>query len=214
MSRIDVVEHAKYIMSVAMRYRKEFPSISLSDIVSELNLLVITMSEKFYDPKYKVTTFIENFPAKHLRQVLIYKYINFTYDENKNRVFVETCSINTKIDSDSDTEYQDSFKLVEAENNSRHSIADTDVNEFEVVDLIKKSNLSTIEKGVIFRRLGLNNFKFMTLEEIGQEFNLTKERIRLIEKEAKNKLKKDLVSKKLYGEREVKEKVVDFEMEA
>lgn len=210
MNRINVVEHAKYIMSVAMRYRKEFPSISLNDIFSELNLLVISMSDKYYDPKYKVTTFIENFPAKHLRQVLIYKYVNFTY-ENKKRVFVETCSINTKIDSDSDTEYQDSFKLVEADSNSRYTISDVDNGEYEVVDLIKKSNLSTIEKEVMFRRLGLNSCKVMTLEEIGNEFNLTRERIRLIEKNAKEKLKKDLLNKNLYGEREIKEKVVDFE---
>lgn len=210
MNRINVVEHAKYIMSVAMRYRKEFPSISLNDIFSELNLLVISMSDKYYDPKYKVTTFIENFPAKHLRQVLIYKYVNFTY-ENKKRVFVETCSINTKIDSDSDTEYQDSFKLVEADSNSRYAISDVDNGEYEVVDLIKKSNLSTIEKEVMFRRLGLNSCKVMTLEEIGNEFNLTRERIRLIEKNAKEKLKKDLLNKNLYGEREIKEKVVDFE---
>jgi DNA-directed RNA polymerase specialized sigma subunit len=181
------------------------------DIVSELNLLVIDMSEKYYNPEYKVTTFIKNFPAKHLRQVLIYKYVNFTYDENRNRVFVETCSINSKVDPDSNNEYQDSLKLVEAKNGDRHSINDTDTNDFEVVDLIKKSNLSPIEKEIIFRRLGLNNFKVMTLEEIGEEFSLTKERIRLIEKEAKKKLKADVIRKNLYAER--KEKVVNFEME-
>ena len=61
MSRIDVVEHSRYIMQVAMRYRKEFPSISLADIVAELNLLVIEMSEKDYDSKYKVQPLLKTF---------------------------------------------------------------------------------------------------------------------------------------------------------
>ena len=214
MNRIDVVEHSRYIMQVAMRYRKEFPSISLSDIVAELNLLVIEMSEKDYDPKYKVTTFIENFPAKKLRQVLIYKYVNFTYDNNKNRVFIETCSINTRVSNDDDSpEYVDSLKLVEAdEGNEYSSIIESDINEFEIIDIIEKSNLSLIEKEIMFRRLGLDKFNIMTLEEIGREFNLTRERIRVIEKGAKDKLKQYCKNHDIYNEREEESEIsLDFE---
>jgi len=199
MPRIDVVEHSKYIMKVALRYRKEFPSISLSDIFSELTFLVIEMSEKSYNPKYKATTFIENFAGKKLRQVLIYKYINFTYDENKNRLFVETCSIDSKVTNDFNSpEYSDSLKLVEADCDNDYSSNKVGDDEYEVVDLISKSNLLPIEKEVMYRRVGVNEFKIMTLEEIGKEFNLTKERIRLIEKAAKDKLKSFCIAKEIY----------------
>ncbi|MCK9442676.1 MAG: hypothetical protein M0Q13_14800 [Methanothrix sp.] len=204
MSRIDVVEHAKYIMSVAIRYKKEFPSISLSDIISELNLLVIDMSEKDYDSKYKVTTFIENFPAKKLRQILIYKYTNFTYDNNRNRVFVETCSINKKISDDADApEYIDSLNMIE------NSTIENDINEFETIEMIEKSNLSLIEKEIIFRRFGLKKFKVMTLQEIGLEFNLTRERIRVIEKGAKKKLELYFINNNIYNKRKDVENIVE-----
>lgn len=214
MCRIDVVEHSRYIMQVAMRYRKEFPSISLADIVAELNLLVIEMSEKDYDPKYKVITFIENFPAKKIRQVLIYKYVNFTYDDHRNRVFVETCSMNSRVSNDVDSpEYVDSLKLVEADEGNEYSlIVESDINEFEIIDIIEKSNLSLIEKEIMFRRLGLDKFNVMTLEEIGKEFNLTRERIRVIEKGAKEKLKQYCKNHDIYNEREEEPEIsLDFE---
>ena len=212
--RIDVIEHSKYIMSVAMRYKKEFPSISLADIIQELNLLVIEMSEKSYNTKYKVTTFIENFPAKRLRQVLIYKYVNFTYNKQRERIFIKNCSINSKITDTLDSpEYIDSLKLVTASQEMYSSINETNVNEYEIVDLVEKSNLSDIEKNVIFRRLGINNFKIMTLEDIGKEFKITKEWVRKIEKSAREKLKNMLINEKIYGEREdveIDEEFVDI----
>lgn len=215
--KIDVIEHSKYIMSVAMRYRKEFPSISLADIVQELNLLVLQMSEdekNGYNEKYKVTTFIENFPAKKLRQVLIYKYVNFTY-KDKERIFIESCSIDSKVTDALDSpEYIDSLKLVEASQAEYSSIAESDVGEYEVVDLIEKSNLSDIEKNVMYRRLGINNFSVMTLEEIGKEFKITREWVRKIEAKAKEKLKKSIINAKIYGEREdveINEEVLDIE---
>jgi len=201
MPRIDVVKHAKYIMSVAMRYRKEFPSISLEDIISEMNLLVIQMSEKDYDPKYSVTTFIENFPAKKLRQVLVYKYVNFTYHDRQ-RVFVENCSIYSHVSEDNELMFTDSLKLVEADKENKYSsIIENELDEFEIVELIQKSNLSCIEKAVMYRRLGINTFKAMTLEEIGMEFNLTRERIRLIEKAAKEKMKNNVINNNVYSMR-------------
>jgi RNA polymerase sigma factor (sigma-70 family) len=212
--RIDVIEHSKYIMSVAMRYRKEFPSISLADIIQELNLLVIEMSEKEYDTKYKVTTFIENFPAKKLRQVLIYKYVNFTY-KDKERIFIESCSVDSKVTDLLDSpEYIDSLKLVEASQAEYSCIAESDVGEYEVIDLIEKSNLSDIEKNIMYRRLGINNFKVMTLEEIGKEFKITREWVRKIEAKAKEKLKKNILKAKIYGEREdieISEEVLDID---
>lgn len=73
---------------------------------------------------------------------------------------------------------------------------------------IKKLNLSEImedmflvlsqkEKDVIVKRFSLDNKPKMTLEKIGQEFSVTRERIRQIEKIALGKLKRTVTSTKL-----------------
>lgn len=57
--------------------------------------------------------------------------------------------------------------------------------------------LSDKEKDVIIKRFSLNNEPKMTLEKIGQEFAVTRERIRQIEKIALGKLKRTVKSTKL-----------------
>ena len=50
------------------------------------------------------------------------------------------------------------------------------------------SKLPEREKVIIIRRFGLNNYEPMTLEEVGEELNLTRERIRQLEKVALEKI--------------------------
>lgn len=57
--------------------------------------------------------------------------------------------------------------------------------------------LSQKEKEVIIKRFSLNNEPKMTLESIGQQFSVTRERIRQIEKIALNKLRRTLENTKL-----------------
>ena len=60
------------------------------------------------------------------------------------------------------------------------------------------STLSDREQKIIKMRFGLENGKSHTLEEVGQEFAVTRERIRLIEAKALAKLRKHKDSKKLH----------------
>ncbi len=60
------------------------------------------------------------------------------------------------------------------------------------------STLSDREQKIIKMRFGLDNGKSHTLEEVGQEFAVTRERIRQIEAKALTKLRKNKDSKKLY----------------
>lgn len=57
--------------------------------------------------------------------------------------------------------------------------------------------LTDKEKDVIVKRFSLNNHPKMTLEKIGQQFSVTRERIRQIEKIALGKLKRTVQSTKL-----------------
>ena len=60
------------------------------------------------------------------------------------------------------------------------------------------STLSDREQKIIRMRFGLDNGKSHTLEEVGQEFAVTRERIRQIEAKALAKLRKLKVAKKLH----------------
>lgn len=56
------------------------------------------------------------------------------------------------------------------------------------------SSLPKREQDIVVRRFGLNGFEAMTLEEIGNEFNLSKERIRQIIKDTMKVVKENIVS--------------------
>ena len=60
------------------------------------------------------------------------------------------------------------------------------------------SSLSDREQKIVRMRVGLDNGKSHTLEEVGQEFAVTRERIRQIEAKALAKLRKHKDAKKLY----------------
>lgn len=66
----------------------------------------------------------------------------------------------------------------------------------QVQDIL--STLSDREQKIIKLRFGLDNGKSHTLEEVGQEFAVTRERIRQIEAKALAKLRKHKDAKKLY----------------
>jgi RNA polymerase primary sigma factor len=61
------------------------------------------------------------------------------------------------------------------------------------------SCLTTREKRILQLRFGLNDGKSLTLEEVGKEFNLTRERIRQIEAKALRKLRHPSRSRSLRG---------------
>jgi RNA polymerase primary sigma factor len=59
------------------------------------------------------------------------------------------------------------------------------------------SSLTPREKKVLVLRFGLDDGRSRTLEEVGREFNVTRERIRQIEAKALRKLRHPSRSKKL-----------------
>lgn len=66
----------------------------------------------------------------------------------------------------------------------------------QVADIL--STLTDREQKIVKMRFGLNDGKNHTLEEVGQEFSVTRERIRQIEAKALAKLRKHKDAKKLY----------------
>ena len=68
------------------------------------------------------------------------------------------------------------------------------------VKTVLKSVLSEKEIAVLSFRFGLNGFPKMTLDEIGQKYNVTRERIRQIEAKALHKLRKSFKSRSILAD--------------
>lgn len=97
-------------------------------------------------------------------------------------------------DDDDDSVLGDFIEDEEAQ--SPEESASTQLLKEQVKDML--SVLTDREQKILKMRFGLDDGKSHTLEEVGQEFSVTRERIRQIEAKALSKLRKHKDSKKLY----------------
>ncbi len=109
--------------------------------------------------------------------------------------FREPISLDTPIGEDSDSRLgdfvEDQGSLAPTEATSRQLLK-------EQIDRVL-NELTEREKKVLQLRFGLKNGHTRTLEEVGKEFNVTRERIRQIEGKALRKLRHPTRSRKLKG---------------
>ena len=73
-------------------------------------------------------------------------------------------------------------------------------NRREVIASYIKKYLSPREQKVIILRFGLENGRPMTLEEVGREYGITRERVRQVEAEAMRKLRFQFAKNKITWE--------------
>lgn len=134
------------------------------------------------------------------------KFITDRLKEDSNYPSIEEISsnlnISKKIVESLMTDFQDVISLnieigedicledVVAEISDNNSLEDNILNKM-VKGQIKEilDSLSTREKEILTLRYGLDGSEIHTLEEIGQTFNITRERVRQIEKKTLDKLK-------------------------
>ena len=98
----------------------------------------------------------------------------------------DTFSLDSPISSEENTSFMDFLEdetLLQDEL-SAHSSLQEKINQ-------AISQLEEREKQIINLRFGINDSQILTLDEIGQRFNLTRERIRQIEKKALKKIEKN-----------------------
>lgn len=113
-------------------------------------------------------------------------------DLDKVQAALDIASVTMSLDTPIDDEGEVSFGDLVADPSSSDMFGDiiNEVNNQIVNDVL--STLSTREANVIRKRFGVNEIRPMTLEEVGKEYGLSKERIRQIETNALRKLRNPL----------------------
>ena len=143
----------------------------------------------------KINKFIKDFEKKKQETVTIddiqKEFPEFTKDKIEEILIIsqECTSLNTKVRASSDEEETELGEFIADSENVEDEIVDK-VFYGEITDYIMNSNLlNQKEKEVLIYRFGLGLNRIYTLQEIGDRFNVTRERVRQIEAKALKKLR-------------------------
>ena len=101
---------------------------------------------------------------------------------------LDTISYNKKVETDESGETE-LGEFLESSDDVEEDIEKTCLKE-DIQDAINATDLNSREYYVIVHRFGLFGYKKQTLEQIGEHFNLTRERVRQIENKTIGKLKR------------------------
>lgn len=177
-ARNKLIEHnLKYACQLANTYRNK--GLSFSDLISEANNGLIDAIEK-YDIKQdvKLISYSKWWIIQRMQAAL----------ERENKLPRETL----EIESSEETFYNDEMY----EENSCLDYEDNDFDYNEIMNnkyLIERitSQISDRERDIVYRYYGINQNERYTLEEIGKEYKLTKERVRQIIDKAMTKMRSE-----------------------
>jgi RNA polymerase primary sigma factor len=130
-------------------------------------------------PEEIATEMGEDMTAKRVREI--------------QKIALEPVSLETPIGEEDDSHLGDFIE--DKEGTGPEEYADAKLNKEQLNEVLK--DLNERERAVIRRRYGLDDNRPCTLEEVGKEFGVTRERIRQIEAKALSKLKSIKSLKKL-----------------
>ena len=204
-----VKANLRFVIYIAKQY--QYMGLSLSDVISEGNLGLIKAAERFDETKgYKFITYAvywiresimqaiyEN--ARLIRypknQILSGKKIRKSFEKIEQFNFFEPSDNSILSSFDSIIAMGTDVTMVEEQNIYPDIFFGSSEKDLLLIDSIRDdlnralSRLSRLESNVIERYYGLNDFFPHTLEEIGKEYNMTRERIRQIKESGLKKLK-------------------------
>lgn len=177
-----ITSNLKFVASVAKKYQGR--GLSYSDLIAEGNLGLIKAMDK-YDGNKKIK--VISYSVWWIKQTILEAL------EKRNSMEAEdlpTESNKSELHFESE-EY--TSEIEESENNVMYSSEDAEEkqkrNEQKKIVSILTENLSYREKDILTKYYGLDGSDPMTLEEIGGEYNITKERTRQILEKTLKKLR-------------------------
>jgi RNA polymerase primary sigma factor len=206
-----IVSNLRFVVSIAVKYQNL--GLPLMDLINEGNMGLIRAVEKFDVSKgFKFISYarwwIRHFilkaifeqstsiklPLKYATQLS--KKDDIDEDElvQKLRQIYRPVSLDQKLSDDNNSD-----TIVDLVDSSKYDLPEKIVMENNLKEIIEEImfKLKPIERDVISRHFGLNGKTPLTLKEIGEKYNLTKERIRQIEHSALDKLRYPMKKKKV-----------------
>lgn len=106
----------------------------------------------------------------------------------------DTISINTKLKDDSDDEIED---IIASDDLTPEEVYANKMLKSYLAEIIETSNVKERDKEVLKYRYGFIDNRFHTLNEVGQRYNVTRERIRQIEGSALKKIRRHKKTREL-----------------
>jgi len=198
-----IVSNLRFVVSIAVKYQNL--GLPLMDLINEGNMGLIRAVEKFDVNKgFKFISYarwwIRHFilkaifeqstsiklPLKYASQLSKNDEVNDTEMVQKLRQIYRPVSLDQKLSEDNNSD-----TILDLVDSNKYDLPDKVVMEQNLKEIISEImfKLKPIERDVISRHFGLNGKPPLTLKEIGEKYNLTKERIRQIEHTALDKLR-------------------------
>lgn len=206
-----IVSNLRFVVSIAVKYQNL--GLPLMDLINEGNMGLLRAVDKFDVTKgFKFISYarwwIRHFilkaifeqstsiklPLKYATQLSKRNELEDTDTVQKLKKIYRPVSLDQKlsVDNNSDT-------IMDLVDDSKYDLPEKMAIEENLKDIIDEvmKKLKPIERDVISRHFGLNGKRALTLKEIGERYNLTKERIRQIEHTALDKLRYPMRKRKI-----------------
>ena len=169
-----ITSNLKFVASVAKKYQGR--GLSYSDLIAEGNLGLIKAMHKYdgYSVWWIRQTILEALEKRNSMEAE-----DLPTESNKSELHFESEEYTSEIE---ESESNVMYSSEDAEEKQRR-------NEQKKIVSILTENLSYREKDILTKYYGLDGSDPMTLEEIGGEYNITKERTRQILEKTLKKLR-------------------------
>ncbi|UCB47378.1 MAG: RNA polymerase sigma factor RpoD/SigA [Spirochaetota bacterium] len=206
-----IVSNLRFVVSIAVRYQNL--GLPLMDLINEGNMGLLRAVEKFDVSKgFKFISYarwwIRHFilkaifeqstsiklPLKYATQLSKRDDTGDSETVQKLKKIYRPVSLDQKLSEDNNSD-----TIMDLVDDSKYDLPEKFAIEENLRELINEvmDKLKPIERDVINRHFGLNGRRPLTLKEIGERYNLTKERIRQIEHTALDKLKYPMRKRKI-----------------
>ncbi len=206
-----IVSNLRFVVSIALKYQNL--GLPLMDLINEGNMGLLRAVEKFDINKgFKFISYarwwIRHFilkaifeqstsiklPLKYANQLSKMDNLNESELIKKLRRIYRPVSLDQQLSDDSNSD-----SIVDLIDDDKYDNPEKVAEKVNLKELINEvlGKLKPIERDVISRHFGLNGKKPLTLKEIGEKYNLTKERIRQIEHAALDKLRYPMEKRKI-----------------